>query len=165
MSDNDDNNWERPLNAPPPLFFNQKERDFVKQINDEIIERIIGQTVLYYPISQEHTQYNDLYGEAIVKNFLNPIRVYALVEFEGLETTSNHWGFDKQISITVNFHKRRLTEEQNLFVREGDFIAYDQNYYEIVTLVEPKLLFGQAEQRFEISAKCIQTREGLFDAR
>ena len=71
---------------------------------------------------------------------------------------------DKDSSITIHFHKRRLTEDQNLFVREGDFVLYGDIYYEIVTLAEPKQLFGQIDHRIEISAKCIRAREGLFDA-
>ena len=38
-------------------------------------------------------------------------------------------------------------------------------YYEIVSLVEPKQLFGQIDHKFEISAECIKAREGLFDAK
>ena len=38
--------WSRPTNPPPPLFTGKKERDFVKQINDEIIEGVVGQTLL-----------------------------------------------------------------------------------------------------------------------
>ena len=68
-----DNKWSQPNSPPPPLFTGKKERDFVKQVNDEVIERVIGQTVLYYSISSEHTNFNDVYGEAIEKNFLNPI--------------------------------------------------------------------------------------------
>ena len=65
--------------------------------------------------------------------------------------------------ITVHFHKRRLVEDQDLFVREGDFIAYGENFYEITSLKEPKEIFGQADRRVEISAECIKSREGLFD--
>ena len=36
------NKWEQPSNPPPPLFTGKKERDLVKKINDEIIERVIG---------------------------------------------------------------------------------------------------------------------------
>ena len=39
-----DNKWNRPAQPPPPLFFNEKERDLVKQVNDELIERVVGQT-------------------------------------------------------------------------------------------------------------------------
>ena len=47
--------WKQPETPPAPLFTGKKERDLVKKINDEIIERVIGQTILYYPISMEHT--------------------------------------------------------------------------------------------------------------
>jgi len=159
------NKWSQPTQPPPPLFVGKKERDLVKQVNDELIERVIGQQVLYYPISVEHTNFHSLYGEAIEKTFLPPVRVYALVEWESFETS---WmpgvGVDKQSSIVVHFHKRRLTEDQNLFVREGDFVLYGDIYYEIVTLSEPKQVFGQINNRMEITAKCIRSREGLFDA-
>jgi hypothetical protein len=58
-----------------------------------------------------------------------------------------------------------LTEDQDLFVREGDFAKYGNIYYEIVKLIEPKLIFGQVDQpRFEITAECIRARDGLFNA-
>tara|TARA_Y100000296_G_scaffold73644_1_gene91359 strand:+ start:481 stop:969 length:489 start_codon:yes stop_codon:yes gene_type:complete len=157
--------WSQPAAPPPPLFIGKKERDLVKQVNDELIERVIGQQVVYYPISVEHTNFHSLYGEAINKTFLPPIRVFALVEWEGLETEwTNNIGLDKKSSIIVHFHKRRLSDDQDLFVRVGDFVLYGDIYYEIASLNEPKQLFGQIDHRLEISAKCIRARAGLFDA-
>ncbi len=157
--------WEQPSQPPPPLFVGQKERNLVKQVNDELIERVVGQQVLYYPISIEHTNYHPTYGEAINKNFLPPIRVYALVEWEGIQTEfMNNVAVDKNASITVHFHKRRLTDDQDLVVRVGDFVLYGDIHFEIVTVSEPRQLFGQIDHRFEVSAKCIRSREGLFDA-
>ena len=139
-----DNKWTRPKNPPPPLFLGKKERDLVKQVNDELIERVIGQQVIYYPIDIDRTDFHSVYGEAIQKSFLPPVRVHALVEFEGISTKySKNIGLDK---------------------REGDFVLYGKFFYEIVTLAEPKQLFGQIDHRLEISAKCIRAREGLFDA-
>ena len=159
------NEWNQPSAPPPPLFLGKKERDLVKQVNDELIERVIGQTIAYYPIDIERTNYHDLYGEALKKTFLPPVRVHALVEFDGITTKySSNIGLDKDASITVHFHKRRLTEDQELYVREGDFVLYGDIYYEIVTLSEPKQLFGQVDHLLEISAKCVRAREGLFDA-
>ena len=180
--------WKKPAQPPPPMFFGEKERDLVKQVNDEIIERVVGQQVLYFAISREHTNYHSLYGEAIEKvlyfpidiehtefhplygeaiekTFLPPVRVYALVEYQGVETEYlENISLDKITNINVKFHKRRLTEDQDLFVREGDFVRYGSIYYEIVKLTEPKLLFGQAEFRFEIQATCVRARDGLFNA-
>ena len=161
----DDNNWSQPSQPPPPMFLGEKERDLVKQVNDELIERVIGQQASYYPIDLARTNYHPLYGEAINKSFLPPVRVYALVEFDGIQTKfDTNIGLDKEASITIHFHKRRLTEDQDLFVREGDFVLYGKFFYEIVTLAEPKQLFGHIDHRLEISAKCIRAREGLFDA-
>ena len=83
---------------------------------------------------------------------------------EDYEQLKKNIGLDKQVSITVHFHKRRLTDDQNLYVREGDFVLYGNIYYEIVELNEPKQIFGQNDHKVEISAKCIRSREGLFDA-
>ena len=158
----DDNKWSQPDSPPPPLFVGEKEKNLVKQINDEIIERVVGQTIVYYPISLEHTNYHDLYGEAIQKNFLDPVRVYAMVKYQSQTTTVTPLGVDRIERINVAFHKRRLTEDQDLFVREGDFIQYCEHFYEILSLEEPKWLFGQVESKFEIAATCIRAREGLF---
>jgi hypothetical protein len=155
--------WSQPRTPPPPLFLGKKERDLVKQVNDEIIERVIGQVVAYYPIDIEHTNFHPLYNEAIVKSFLPPIKVHALILFGGQSTKTDLYGLDKETKITVHFHKRRLTEDQDLFVREGDFLLYGELFYEIMTLKEPKELFGQVDQRIEISAECLRSREGLFD--
>ena len=153
-----------PEAPPPPLFLGEKERNLVKQINDEIIERVIGQEIIYYPMSREHTNYN-LYGEAVQKTFLSPIKVQALVEWEGSKTETKVYGIDRVTNITVKFHRRRLTEDQELYVREGDFLLYGDTFYEIITIAEPKRLFGQIDFKFEIVAKCIKARESVFNAK
>lgn len=154
----------RPEAPPPPLYLGEKEKNLVKQVNDEVIERVVGQTITYYPMSREHTNYN-LYGEAIQKTFLSPIKVLALVEWEGSKTVTQAFGVDRRTSITVHFHRRRLTEDQDLFVREGDYILYGETFYEIVTIAETKNLFGQVDSKFELVTKCIKARENVFNAK
>tara|TARA_Y100000034_G_scaffold107134_1_gene136378 strand:+ start:1251 stop:1742 length:492 start_codon:yes stop_codon:yes gene_type:complete len=157
--------WKQPTAPPPPLFLGKKERDLVKQVNDELIEKVIGQQLLYYPVDLERTNFHELYGEAIKKTFLPPVRVFALVEFTTFETTyMESMGVDKIWEINVHFHKRRLEEDQNMFIREGDFVLYGESYYEIVKLVQNKQLFGQVNHIFETSAVCKRARKGLFDA-
>ena len=117
--------------------------------------------ITLYPLN---TQTITLFTEKqYKKHSCHPVRVHALVKFDGIQTETSNYGLDKTASIVVNFHKRRLTEDQDLYVREGDFVLYDTILYEITTLMEPRLLFGQADKRFEISAKCLRSREGLFD--
>jgi hypothetical protein len=151
------------IQPPPPLFLGQKEKDLVKQINDELIEKIIGQQVLYYPIDVESTNYHPVYGEAVQKNYFPSIRVYVLIEWEGYETQNKPF-LERRTKLKVHFHKRRLTEDQDLYVRAGDYIQYGEDFFEIVSLDEPRELFGQNKSKVEIVANCVYSREGVFDS-
>jgi len=159
-----DNKWSQPDAPPPPLFVGKKERDFVKQVSDEIIEKMVGQQILYYPVDIERTNFHPLYGEAIEKTYLPPLRIYALVEWQGSNQSSDKYGIDRVANISVHFHKRRLTEDQDLHARIGDFVFYEKQYFEIVKLSQPRKLFGQDNKDIEIVATCRKAREGLFDA-
>ena len=72
---------------------------------------------------------------------------------------------DKTPKITVHFHKRRLQADQDLYVREGDFVYYGSTYYEIVKLAGAgSKIFGDVDKPMEIEATCVKAREGVFDA-
>lgn len=156
------NKWKQPKSPPPPLFLGKKERDLTKQVNDELIERVIGQTIVYFPLDIGSTNYHPLYGEAINKEFGHPIVVKALIKIEADQTTNEIYGLDKESRLTINFHKRRLTEDQNLFVREGDIVFYGTQFYEIMKLSEPRTIFGQVDHKIQITANCLRVREGTF---
>ncbi len=164
------NKWTQPASPPPPLFVGKAERNFVKQITDEVIEKIVGEQVLYFPIDVERSDFHPLYGEAIKKTFLPPIRVYSIIEYAGSDRVQEQYGFDTLYNINIHMHKRRLTEDQNLFARLGDFVQYDNMYFEIVDIYEPRFLFGQdssftsTETSVEITAVAKQARQGLFNA-
>ena len=153
----------RPSAPPPPLFVGKKERDLVRQVNTELIENVVGQVIAYYPIDMNITNFHPLYGESMKKNFLPPIRIYARVETMETEFVTGKYGVDKMPKIGVYFHRKRLTEDQNLFVRIGDFVFYDKDYYEIVKTRGKKRLFGQAGEQYQIIAECIKAREDLFN--
>jgi len=157
-----ENKWSQPATPPPPMFFGEKERDLVKQVNSELAERVIGQTIAYYPISIEESNFNDIYGEAIEKVSLPPVRVYAYVVVDN-EQSNERYGYEYQTKLTVNFHRKRLTDDQNLWVRVGDFVQYGDLFYEIVrTYNDTRYYFGQVQHKFQISAECIKAREGTF---
>ena len=156
------NKWTRPGAPPAPMFFGEKERNLVKQVNDELAERVLGQTIAYYPISIEESNFNDIYGEAKEKVSLPPVRVFAYIDVQN-DQTNTKFGYEYQTKLTVNFHRRRLVEDQNLFVRVGDFVQYGDVFYEIVkTYNDTRYYFGQVEHKFQISAECVRARDGAF---
>ena len=104
------------------------------------------------------------------KTFLPPVRIYALVEYGGSDRVQQKYGFDNLYNISVHTHKRRLVEDQNLFARLGDFMQYDDMYFEIVDVFEPRYIFGQDsaftndETSMEVTLVGKQARRGLFNA-
>ena len=158
------NEWKLPSSPPPPLFSGKPEREFQKQVQDELTERVLGQQILYFPIDMENTNFHTLYGESIEKSFLQPVHVYCLIEWEGHEVTTKFGTVDKKSKLKVHFNKRRLTQDQDLYVRLGDFVFYNNYYYEITSLSDPKELYGGHEQfKVETVATCIRSRSGLFN--
>ena len=156
------NKWTRPSAPPAPMFFGKKERDLVKQINDELAERVIGQPIAYYPISIDESNFSDIYGESIDKVSLPPVRVYAYVIVEN-QQSNKRYGYEYSTKLTVNFSEKRITADQNLFVRVGDFVQYGDQFYEIVkTYNDTRYYFGQVEHKFQIAAECIRARQGSF---
>lgn len=166
MSDDSDSEFERKPH-PPPLFLNDAERDFRKQVTDEVIERVVGQKISYYPIDIRNSNFHPLYGEATDKVFREPLAVKALIDWRNqgeLELDyEDNVAFDVNKGIIVHFHKRRLTEDQKFMVNAGDFICYGSTFYEIAKTLEPSRVFGQINHRLEISAHCIRARQSIFD--
>jgi hypothetical protein len=161
---NPNDKWSQPAAPPPPMFFGKKERDLVKQVNDELLERVVGQTVVYYPIDINKTNFHSLYGECINKSYLSPVRVYAYVEVENTQT-NDKYTYEYQSQLTVHFNRKRLTADQDLYVRVGDFVQYGEYLYEIVrTYNDTRYYFGQVNHKFQVSAECKRARRGQFDA-
>jgi hypothetical protein len=153
--------WERPDAPPPAMFVGQPEREYQKQISDEVMEDIVGQQVLYFAVDIEKTKFHPLYKEAIVKIFLNPVRAFCSVNYSDEDSITDKYGIDRRSSIVVHFPARRLNEDQNVFVREGDFLFYNNEFHEIVKLGEPKELYGNINHKVEIVATCVKDRSGL----
>ena len=152
------NEWNRNSSPPPPTFLNQPERDFQKQVADEVIERVIGQQIMYFPVDLMSTNVHPIYGESINKVYLKPIRIYALIEYEDNDSKTTNFGIDRRSKIIVHFHNRRIREDQELWVREGDIIFYNNEYHEIIKLFEPDEMFGQIDFKVQISAHCVKSR-------
>jgi hypothetical protein len=158
------NEFTRPEAPPAPLFINAPERNFAKQVVTEVAERVINHPILYYAIDHEATDFHPLYGEAIQKTFLPPILVYAFIDMATLETRVDKYGLEKEITLKVHFHHRRLSEDQDVYVREGDFVLHNEILYEIVKLTEQGSPYGQHENIVDITANCVKSRKGLFNA-
>ena len=144
-------------------FVTERELDFIHRINHELIQRVVGQEVLYYAISTEHTQVNNVYDEAVRKTWAPPVRINARVRYGNENTVSSNFGEDSKYTVEVAFHNFEL-RERNVEPREGDFIEFGQIFFEITSVTKPQLVFGQVQDRIMTRCICTQAREGQFQA-
>ena len=119
----------------------------------------MGQEVIYYAISEEHTVSHRLYREAIDKTWFSPVRVNARVRWDNPNTLSNNFTQDSQYVAEVFFHTLEL-EERNVKPKEGDFIEFGQVVFEITSVTQPQLVFGQINKRIMTKCFCVPSREG-----
>jgi hypothetical protein len=144
-------------------FVTEKEIAFINSVNKELIQRVSGQEVNYYAISMEETRSNKLYGEAVEKSWMPPVKVNAMVEYDNTATQSTLQGVDSKYTAILYFHTQELID-RNVLPKEGDFIEFGQIFFEITSVTQPKLVFGQVNNKILTRCDCISSREGQFQA-
>lgn len=144
-------------------FITTREYDFIKSINKELIQNFIGQEVLYYAISREDTNVDDLYGESIEKSFLPPVMLNCLVSYDNPVVKSLDVGLDTEYTLDVYALTDEMNE-RNLLAREGDFVEFGQVFFEITGVTKPQLVFGHVNNKLMTKLTCVASREAQFAA-
>lgn len=146
----------------PRLFVTQREIDFFNDIGKEVVKDIVGQQVIYWPVSTLKTKIHPVYNEAVKKIFENPIRVDALVGQPSWETRMTQFG-PEQINKLEVFIQARDLLQKGIEVSEGDFFTYGQEAYEIVSSVNMNNFFGQVEHEIGFKIIGLLAKPGEFD--
>lgn len=128
----------------PRLFVTQKEIDYFNDLGKEFIKDIVGQAIIYWPVSTLKTKIHPVYNEAVKKIFENPIKVDALVGQPQWETKMTSFGPEQQNTLEVFLQARDLAQK-GLEISEGDYFTYGDNAYEIVSCKNMNNFFGQVE--------------------
>jgi hypothetical protein len=140
-------------------FITNKELAFISKINKELIQDYIGQEVIYYAISEEHTVSHRLYQESVNKVWFSPVRINALVEYDNPGVDTTNFTLDSKYEMSVLFHTDELIE-RNVKPKEGDFIEFGQVVFEITAVTQPQLIFGQVSEKIMTKCMCKPSREG-----
>lgn len=136
------------------LFITDLEDTLFFNLADELLINIVKSIVLYYQIDEERSQVNDVYGETTKLVFKNPVTVYAFIEEQEPTLESNKFGMDLKRVIYVYIHKRRLVELE-LKIHAGDYVGYNGQNYEIVSVVDVRSVGGVARFRDTLKLTCI----------
>jgi len=146
------------------LFITPREVNFISDITKEIIKDVVGQKIIYYPISEIKTKTHEVYNEALRKIFDSPIVIDALVDnnFQ-TETKIDKFGVDAQYKIEVFIQHRDLVEK-GINVNIGDFFSFGENFYEITERSFMRNVYGMPEHKDGVRLVGMKSRESLFTA-
>ncbi len=144
------------------LFLSAKELHLFNSLNKELIQKVVQQKVIYYSVSDEHTQTNELYQESIRKTVYRPVEINARVLYKEPQQSTTKFSIDTTYSIEVYFHFNEL-QERKVTPREGDFVKFGSVVYEIQKLTKPQITYGLIEQEVMIKAECIVSRKSNFE--
>jgi hypothetical protein len=146
------------------LFITPREINFISDITKEIMKDVIGQKIIYYPISEIRTKTHEVYNEALKKVFDSPIIIDALVDnnFQ-TDTKIDKFGIDAQYKIEVYIQHRDLIEK-GINVNIGDFFSFSDIFYEITERTFMRNIYGMPEHKDGVKLVGVKSREGLFTA-
>ena len=124
------------------LFGSRRDTGFLTGINKELIVDIIDTEVAYYKLVEDRNQIN-VYGEK--ENGLvcyEPLLIPCLITRGDQSYTEEDYGQDFVQEINFAF-LRTLLVEKNLVPQVGDFIEYNNEYWEVDTLVNNQYFVGK----------------------
>jgi len=123
------------------LFGSDRDFSLFGKINRELLTDIVEQEVLYYKISLQDTISN-LYGEALEKSFLEPIKLNCLITRGDQVITDDEFGPDLGREASFAFLRELLVEADTL-PEVGDIVMWHEDYYEVDTVRENQLFVGR----------------------
>lgn len=145
------------------LFVTARELNFISDITKEIIKDVVGQRVIFYPISAQKTKSHGVYGESMRKVFENPIILDALVDTNfQTETKMDQFGVDTQYRLEI-FVQYRDILEKGLEVSIGDYFSFSEIFYEVTDLTYTRYIYGMPEHLDGIKMVGTRVRKSQFD--
>ena len=121
-------------------------RDAAMQIGvaQEFVGNVVTQQIGYYKVILPATQPN-VYGEALVKDYIGPVLINCLIVRGDYSTTVDDFGPDSRREVDFRFLKADL-EIANVVPETGDIVMYNELYYEVDNVNENQLFLGKDPQ-------------------
>ena len=146
------------MSQTKPFFIPQKEFDLINQMNEELIDEIIGQSVDIYKVNIDKTEDN-MYGESTAKYYDIGFRVNCLIEYAEPTIEQDEFGADLNSNITMFFQRENLSSGSlNFYPENGDIVDWNDYYWEINGTTEPKLFGGHPNFKHNIVATAHRSR-------
>lgn len=144
------------------LFITAREQQFISDITKEFVKDVVGQYVIYYPISTLLTNIHPVYEEAVEKIYENPFKLDVLAGQPNRETTWGSFGGDVHSKIEVLVQAKDLIDK-GIELSAGDFFVFGNDVYECETVTNTENIYGQPEYDRAIKLTGRLARAGQFN--
>ena len=146
------------MSQTKPFFIPQKEFDLINQMNEELIDEIVGQSVDIYKVNIDKTDEN-LYGESTTKYYDIWFIFNCLILYNEPEFIQEDFGADLNTSIEMYFQRENLSSGSlNFYPETGDIVDWNNYYWEINGTTEPQLIAGHEGYKHSIKATAHRAR-------
>lgn len=112
-----------------PLYTLGRDAGLLKGLTKEIVQKIISMEVAVFKLNIEETSVN-IYGESTDKKFYTPVRIFSVIRPGTKDPNDDGDTMSFTKTFTFSFIKSEL-KEKGLTIEEGDFIWYDDKYFEV----------------------------------
>ena len=124
------------------LFGSARDASVFRHVNRELLWDIITQQCSFYKFNLGETIVN-IYGEASKEKYYNgPTLLNCLVDRNDQEYAEKDYGIDFNWHVQFAFLKDDLVDA-NLVPEVGDVVLYNENYYEVNSLISNQFVVGK----------------------
>jgi hypothetical protein len=142
------------------LFVSPRDAQFISDVTKELMKDVVGAKIYFYRVIHELTQINETYNEAKEIIYDDPISIDVFIKFSNQEVKTGAFGKEKYKELEIHFHHEDLLD-RDITPREGDIVAWGDNFYEIFETTKETELWGLVE--FEIGLQ-VQAKQVQFGA-
>ena len=126
------------------LFGTVRDAVMIVGVAQEFVGNVVTQQIGYYKVILQDSPPN-VYGEALVKEYIGPVLINCLIVRNEFNTTVDNFGPNTVRDVDFRFLKADL-EYANVVPETGDIIMYNELYYEVDNTNENQLFLGKNPQ-------------------
>lgn len=145
------------------LFITERERSMISDLTKEFMVDVVGQRLIYYPISELKNNTHPLYNENMLKVYDNPIEIPALVNSPENTNDTGIFGPEQLNALEAYIHHKDMIDK-GINLVTGDFMKYGDIFYEITSVNRLRTIYGQVENIDGYKLTMKQSRFGQFNA-
>jgi len=140
-------------------FLGERDLKFINSFQTEFIDHIVRQKIRYFVVDYNQTEIDDIYNESSVKVVSRVVELYARVALSNPEIVQGRFSSDRKQTIEVYAQRKHVFEDYNLTPRIGDFLEFDEKFFEITSMIDDLNTYGQPQFKMMILIKGVLARK------